>query len=83
MQQYRWCVGTLSLVSEAEFWTSNISNIHKLAFLDGLFCYAASALVRRYLFLCRADSFLKTSLLYTGARFWRKRPQGTNDLQGS
>ncbi|CAM9911429.1 unnamed protein product, partial [Ascophyllum nodosum] len=44
MQQYRWCVGTLSLVSEAEFWTSNISNIHKLAFLDGLFCYAASAL---------------------------------------
>ncbi|CAN0508502.1 unnamed protein product, partial [Laminaria digitata] len=46
MQQYRWCMGSATLVLEKEFWESSISKIHKLCFLNGMLYYVATALVR-------------------------------------
>eukprot|EP00903_Cladosiphon_okamuranus_P011009 g10398.t1 len=45
MQQYRWCKGSCTLVTETGFWRSKISKIHKLCFLNGLMYYIATALM--------------------------------------
>lgn len=44
-QQYRWCMGTCTLVLQAKFWQSDISRIHKLCFVNGMFYYIQTALV--------------------------------------
>ncbi|CAM9352639.1 unnamed protein product [Scytosiphon promiscuus] len=44
MQQYRWCMGTATLVLQREFWQSDISSIHKLCFFNGMLFYLATAL---------------------------------------
>lgn len=46
MQQYRWCLGILTLVSSNGFWGSEISCMNKLCFFNGLLYYLAPALVR-------------------------------------
>ena len=58
MQQYRWCKGSCTLVTEKGFWGSGISKIHKLCFLNGLLYYIATALVcmRRLKLSCSAYS---------------------------
>ncbi|CAM9197832.1 unnamed protein product, partial [Scytosiphon promiscuus] len=45
MQQYRWCKGSATLVTKREFWRSDISNLHKLCFLNGMLYYVATALL--------------------------------------
>ncbi len=45
MQQYRWCMGTSTLVLQKEFWQSDIPSIHKLCFFNGMLYYLATALV--------------------------------------
>ncbi|CAM9907274.1 unnamed protein product, partial [Ascophyllum nodosum] len=45
MQQYRWAMGSATLVMEKEFWKSNISRVHKLCFLNGLLYYIATSLM--------------------------------------
>lgn len=45
MQQYRWCMGSCTLVLQRNFWRSDISSIHKLCFMNGMLFYLASALV--------------------------------------
>ncbi|CAM9907342.1 unnamed protein product [Ascophyllum nodosum] len=45
MQQYRWAMGSATLVLEKEFWRSNVSSIHKLCFLNGLLYYVATSLM--------------------------------------
>ena len=45
MQQYRWCMGTSTLVLQRDFWRSDISSIHKLCFFNGMLFYVATALV--------------------------------------
>ncbi|CAM9997739.1 unnamed protein product, partial [Ectocarpus fasciculatus] len=44
MQQYRWCMGTSTLVLQKDFWQSDISRIHKLCFFNGMLFYLATAL---------------------------------------
>eukprot|EP00903_Cladosiphon_okamuranus_P011813 g11101.t1 len=44
LQQYRWCMGTCTLVLEGEFWRSSISRMHKLCFVNGMFYYFQTAL---------------------------------------
>ncbi|CAM9620212.1 unnamed protein product [Ectocarpus sp. 6 AP-2014] len=44
MQQYRWCMGTSTLVLQKEFWQSEISKTHKLCFFNGMLFYLATAL---------------------------------------
>ena len=44
MQQYRWCMGSISLFSNPEFWKSNLTKIQKLCFLGGMMYYYATAL---------------------------------------
>lgn len=48
MQQYRWCMGSATLIAEKEFWNSTISKSHKLCFLNGMLYYLASAMVRLF-----------------------------------
>jgi cellulose synthase (UDP-forming) len=47
-QQYRWCTGSLRLLSEPLFWESNLPNKAKLCYLAGFNYYIQSAL---YLFV--------------------------------
>ena len=44
MQQYRWCMGSTTLLSNPEFWKSNLTKIQKLCFLGGMMYYSATAL---------------------------------------
>ncbi|CAN0411851.1 unnamed protein product, partial [Ascophyllum nodosum] len=45
MQQYRWAMGSATLVMDKEFWRSHIPTIHKICFLNGLLYYTATALM--------------------------------------
>lgn len=45
LQQYRWCMGTSTLVLQGEFWRSDISRMHKLCFVNGMFYYVQTCLV--------------------------------------
>lgn len=45
MQQYRWCMGSATLVFEDGFWSANISLIHKICFFNGLLYYFSTAIV--------------------------------------
>ncbi|CAM9631947.1 unnamed protein product, partial [Sphacelaria rigidula] len=45
MQQYRWCMGTCSLVFKKEFWNANVSKLHKFCFFNGMMYYTATALL--------------------------------------
>ncbi len=51
LQQYRWCLGILTLVRSDGFWGSGISCMNKLCFFNGLLYYLAPALVRGVLIL--------------------------------
>ena len=44
MQQYRWCMGSTTLLTNPEFWRSNLTKIQKLCFLGGMMYYSATAL---------------------------------------
>ena len=44
MQQYRWCMGSTTLLSNPEFWKSNLTKIQKLCFLGGMMYYSATAI---------------------------------------
>lgn len=46
LQQYRWCLGILTLVRSDGFWGSGISCMNKLCFFNGLMYYLTPALVR-------------------------------------
>lgn len=74
MQQYRWCMGTISLVLEIDFWKSNISSIHKLAFINGLLYYVGSALVSSGL-LCVSSMLKHLGLTNAEARNTAKPPR--------
>eukprot|EP00903_Cladosiphon_okamuranus_P008151 g7850.t1 len=92
MQQYRWAMGSATLVSEKGFWSANLSTIHKVCFFNGLLYYIATALL---LFLAplpiilllyiKADTVLwyysgftvPTILMVTVAMpLWSKQPYG-------
>eukprot|EP00903_Cladosiphon_okamuranus_P008684 g8320.t2 len=45
MQQYRWCMGSCTLVLHRDFWRSDISSVHKLCFIHGMLAYLASPLI--------------------------------------
>lgn len=53
LQQYRWCMGTSTLVLQKEFWRSDISKMHKLCFVNGMFYYLQTALVSAWEVICR------------------------------
>ena len=44
MQQYRWCMGSTTLLTNPEFWKSNLTKIQKLCFLGGMMYYSSTAL---------------------------------------
>ncbi|CAB1118495.1 GT2 [Ectocarpus sp. CCAP 1310/34] len=46
MQQYRWCMGSTTLLSNREFWQSTLTRKQKLCYLSGMFYYSATAMVR-------------------------------------
>lgn len=45
MQQYRWCMGSTTLMSNREFWRSKLSKMQKLCYVSGMFYYCATAVV--------------------------------------
>ncbi|CAN0114863.1 unnamed protein product [Hapterophycus canaliculatus] len=45
MQQYRWCMGSATLVTEPGFWSADLSALHKICFFNGLLYYIATAMV--------------------------------------
>lgn len=45
MQQYRWCMGSTTLLSDKTFWRSNLTSMQKLCYLSGMFYYSATAMV--------------------------------------
>lgn len=44
-QQYRWCMGTLSLVRSASFWRTRTGGMARLCYLSGLLYYVETALM--------------------------------------
>ncbi|CAM9651150.1 unnamed protein product, partial [Ectocarpus sp. 8 AP-2014] len=44
MQQYRWCMGSTTLLCNREFWRSNLTGMQKLCYLSGMFYYSATAM---------------------------------------
>lgn len=47
MQQYRWCMGSTTLLCNREFWGSSLTGMQKLCYLSGMFYYSATAVVRK------------------------------------
>lgn len=45
MQQYRWCMGSTTLLMNREFWGSSLTKMQKLCYLSGMFYYSATAVV--------------------------------------
>ncbi|KAJ7729388.1 nucleotide-diphospho-sugar transferase [Mycena maculata] len=43
-QQMRWCSGSSALLTNPEFWKSNLTIVQKLCFLTGMLYYSAAAL---------------------------------------
>ncbi|CAN0201179.1 unnamed protein product, partial [Pylaiella littoralis] len=43
MQQYRWCMGSTTLLCNREFWGSSLTGMQKLCYLSGMFYYSATA----------------------------------------
>lgn len=44
MQQYRWAMGSTTLLLNPEFWNSSLTRIQKMAYLTGMMYYSATAL---------------------------------------
>ncbi|CAM9165587.1 unnamed protein product [Scytosiphon promiscuus] len=44
MQQYRWCMGSTTLLSDKHFWRSSLTGMQKLCYLSGMFYYSATAM---------------------------------------
>ncbi|KAJ7132843.1 family 2 glycosyl transferase [Mycena crocata] len=44
-QQMRWCSGSTTLLSNPDFWTSNLTIVQKVCFLTGMLFYTASAVL--------------------------------------
>lgn len=42
-QQYRWCMGSLTLMTNPSFWSGNMTKMSKLCYLSGFFYYLATA----------------------------------------
>ncbi|CAM9202326.1 unnamed protein product [Ectocarpus fasciculatus] len=90
MQQYRWCMGSTTLLSNKEFWRSTLTKKQKLCYLSGMFYYSATAMTiftgplpGMLLIWFKPDavlwfniSFAVPSILfgYVGMRFWAKQP---------
>lgn len=45
MQQYRWCMGSTTLMCNKDFWRSNLTCMQKLCYISGMFYYSATAMV--------------------------------------
>lgn len=43
-QQYRWCLGSFSLMLNPEFWKSNLNVAQKVCYMSGMLFYIASAI---------------------------------------
>lgn len=43
-QQMRWCLGSTTLLTNPDFWTSNLTFIQKVCYLSGMMYYSATAL---------------------------------------
>ncbi|CAM9372111.1 unnamed protein product [Ectocarpus sp. 4 AP-2014] len=90
MQQYRWCMGSTTLLSNREFWHSTLTRKQKLCYLSGMFYYSATAMTiftgplpgmlliwfKPEAVLWFNISFALPSILfgYVGMRFWAKQP---------
>lgn len=44
MQQYRWCMGSTTLLCNGEFWQSNLTGMQKMCYVSGMFYYSATAI---------------------------------------
>lgn len=43
-QQMRWCMGSTTLLTNPDFWSSNLGVIQKICYLSGMMYYSATAL---------------------------------------
>ena len=46
MQQYRWCMGSTTLLCNKDFWRSNLTRMQKVCYISGMAYYSATAMVR-------------------------------------
>ena len=44
MQQYRWCMGSTTLMCNPEFWRSSLTLVQKLCYMGGMLYYSATAM---------------------------------------
>ncbi|CAM9274163.1 unnamed protein product, partial [Laminaria digitata] len=44
MQQYRWCMGSTTLLCNKDCWRSNLTCMQKLCYISGMFYYSATAM---------------------------------------
>lgn len=93
-QQMRWCMGSTTLLSNPEFWTSNLTRTQKVSYLCGMMYYSAVSLsifvnplpgifmvwLRPEYFRYYNLAFACPSILYTLLTFrvWAKASYGLN-----
>jgi cellulose synthase/poly-beta-1,6-N-acetylglucosamine synthase-like glycosyltransferase len=93
-QQMRWCMGSTTLLSNPDFWTSNLTRTQKVSYLCGMMYYSAVSLsifvnplpgifmvwLRPEYFRAYNLAFACPSIMYTLVTFriWAKASYGLN-----
>ena len=93
-QQMRWCMGSTTLLTNPDFWKSNLNIVQKLCYMSGMMYYSAISLsifinplpgilllwVRPEYFKYYNLAFAAPSVVYSliAFRFWAKARYGLN-----
>lgn len=91
-QQYRWCMGSMSLLSSAKFWKAPLGHVQRLSYISGFTYYVYTAIltfllpvipITLLLFLPEAVLLENYALLAPSAlynflvlRVWHRHPYG-------
>lgn len=93
-QQMRWCMGSTTLLTNPEFWKSNLTLVQKLCYMSGMMYYSAISIsifinplpgilllwIRPEYFKYYNLAFAVPSIVYSllALRFWTKGKYGVN-----
>jgi cellulose synthase/poly-beta-1,6-N-acetylglucosamine synthase-like glycosyltransferase len=93
IQQYRWCMGSSTLLTNPEFWKCSMTAIQKLSYLSGMLYYSATAIgiftnpipgalliwIKPEAVIWYNIAFAIPSLLFSSVvmRLWARQPYGT------
>ncbi|KAK0111050.1 hypothetical protein ONS95_001430 [Cadophora gregata] len=93
-QQMRWCMGSTTLLTNPDFWKSNLNIVQKLCYMSGMMYYSAISIsifinpmpgilllwVRPEFFKYYNLAFAAPSVIYSliAFRFWAKAKYGLN-----